>query len=89
MSSEASPIPVLIRRHRGLFDHFHANDANGRGPGFGKLDFVPIFQALKEIDYRGWISVEVFDDKPTPEQTARESIAYMRKCWAKAEGKRR
>jgi sugar phosphate isomerase/epimerase len=90
MSNESVPIPELIRKHRSVFGHFHANDANGRGPGFGKLDFVPIFRALQEIDYRGWISVEVFDDKPTPEQTARESIGYMRRCWAKArEGKRR
>jgi sugar phosphate isomerase/epimerase len=89
MSSETAPIPELIRKHRSLFDHFHANDANGRGPGFGALDFVPIFQSLKEIDYRGWISVEVFDDKPTPEQTARQSIGYMRQCWAKAEWKRK
>lgn len=88
MSNEAVPIPELIRKHRAAFDHFHANDANGRGPGFGKLDFVPIFRALQEIDYRGWISVEVFDDKPAPEQTARQSIAYMRKCWAAAEGEK-
>jgi sugar phosphate isomerase/epimerase len=84
MSSETTPIPELIRKNRSLLAHFHANDPNGRGPGFGKLDFVPIFQALKEIDYRGWVSVEVFDDKPTPEQTARQSIAAMRDCWAKA-----
>ncbi len=89
MSSEAAPIPELIRKHRSLFLHFHANDSNGRGPGFGKLDFVPIFRALKEIDYRGWISVEVFDDQPTPEQTARQSMAYMRQCWARARGEKR
>lgn len=83
MSTEATPIPELIRKHRELLAHFHANDPSGQGPGFGKLDFVPIFRALREIDYRAWVSVEVFDDKPGPERTARESIAYMRRCLPK------
>jgi len=80
MSSETSPIPDLIRKNRSHLIHFHANDPNQQGPGFGKLDFVPIFRALREIEYRGWVSVEVFDYKPGPERLARESIAYMRKC---------
>jgi sugar phosphate isomerase/epimerase len=84
MSTEPTPIPELIRKHRSLLAHFHANDPNGLGPGFGKLDFVPIFRALQAIDYRGWISVEVFNDKPGPERIARQSIAHMRDCWAKA-----
>src|SRR5436853_478014 len=60
MSTESSPAPELIRRHRAETYHFHANDPNRRGPGFGETDFVPIFRALKEADYRGWVSVEVF-----------------------------
>jgi len=32
-------------------------------PGFGPLDFVPILQALKDIDYGGWTSVFMH---PTP-----------------------
>lgn len=81
MSTERQPIPALLRQHRDLV-HFHANDANQQGPGFGKLDFVPILRALKEIEYQGWISVEVFDYSPGRERLARESIAYLRKCAA-------
>jgi sugar phosphate isomerase/epimerase len=84
MSSEAAPIPDLIRKYRSLLVHLHANDPNGQGPGFGRLDFVPIFRALQEINYRGWISVEVFDTTPGAEKIARESIATMRDSWAKA-----
>jgi sugar phosphate isomerase/epimerase len=84
MSSEAIPIPDLIRRYAARTGHFHANDANRRGPGFGAVDFVPIFNALKETDYSGWVSVEVFDYSPDPVTIARESIRYMRECAAKA-----
>jgi sugar phosphate isomerase/epimerase len=77
MSSEATPIPDLLRKFRREMVHFHANDPNLRGPGMGELDFVPIFQALGEIDYRGWVSVEVFDYTLGSEVLARESIEYM------------
>lgn len=78
MSTEATPIPDLIKRHRDLMVHFHANDPNKLGPGFGDLDFHPIFTALGEIDYRGWVSVEVFDLAPGVERISRESISYMK-----------
>jgi sugar phosphate isomerase/epimerase len=82
MSSETMPIPELIRIHAARSGHFHANDANRRGPGFGAVDFVPIFRALKETRYAGWVSVEVFDYSPDPLTIARESIRYMRECEA-------
>jgi sugar phosphate isomerase/epimerase len=80
MSSESTPIPDLIRQYAEFMVHFHANDPNLQGPGFGELDFVPIFEALGEIDYRGWVSVEVFDYSPGVERLAQESIDYMRRC---------
>jgi sugar phosphate isomerase/epimerase len=80
MASENKPIPQLLRENARLLAHFHANDPNMRGPGMGELDFVPIFQALADIDYRGWVSVEVFDYTPGVEALARESIEYMQEC---------
>jgi sugar phosphate isomerase/epimerase len=80
MSTEASPAVDLIRRHAGVLHHFHANDPNKRGPGFGAVDFVPIFRALREVGYRGWVSVEVFDYTPDAETIAVKSIEYMRRC---------
>ena len=86
MSSESTPIPDLIRQNRDLLTHFHANDPNLQGPGFGELDFMPVLQALGEIDYQGWVSVEVFDYDPGVERLASESIDYMRKCLDKLAG---
>jgi sugar phosphate isomerase/epimerase len=80
MSSEPRPIADTIRQYIGHAGHFHANDANLRGPGMGAIDFLPIFAALAEAQYAGWVSVEVFDFKPDPQTIARESIRYMRRC---------
>ncbi len=80
MATEAESIPELVHRYHQLMAHFHANDANRQGPGFGELDFVPILQALGEVDYQGWVSVEVFDYSPGVECLARESIRYLHDC---------
>ncbi|HZU37933.1 MAG TPA: sugar phosphate isomerase/epimerase family protein, partial [Gemmataceae bacterium] len=84
MATDEVPVPELIRRHVERLGHFHANDVNRRGPGFGTTDFVPIFRALRQCGYAGWVSVEVFDYTPDPETIARKSLRYMRECQAKA-----
>lgn len=82
MSSESNPIPEIIYENHAMLTHFHANDANLRGPGFGNTDFVPIAAALKEIDYKGWIAVEVFDFSPDPVTIATRSIAYLKRVFS-------
>ena len=80
MSDEATPAPELIRAHAPDLAHFHANDPNRRGPGFGAADFRPILAALAEVNYAGFVSVEVFDFSPDSETIARESIRYLKSC---------
>jgi sugar phosphate isomerase/epimerase len=80
MASEKTPTPELIRAYAARTGHFHANDPNKRGPGFGQTDFRPIIQALSASHYPGWVSVEVFDYTPDPETIAHESLRYMRTC---------
>lgn len=78
MLSESTPIPELIKRFSRETAHFHVNDSNLLGPGMGETDFAPIFRALNDVDYEGWVSVEVFDYSPGAEHIARESLRYMK-----------
>jgi sugar phosphate isomerase/epimerase len=77
MTSESQPVANIIRANRDIMVHFHANDPNRQGPGMGQLEMKPILAALKEIDYRGWVSVEVFDYAPGIERLAQESMQNM------------
>lgn len=77
MSTEGTPIEQIVRENAQWMHHFHANDPNLLGPGMGEVEIKPIFQALKDVDYQGWVSVEVFDYKPGPEHIAKVSMQNM------------
>ena len=77
MSTEPTPIPEIIARHADWLVHFHANDPNRQGPGMGDVDFRPILRALRNIEYEGWISVEVFDYEPGVERLVTASMANL------------
>ncbi len=79
MSSEKTPVPDIIRSVKVEdIGHFHVNDPNLYGPGMGKVDYAPIAQAIKDIGWNKWLSVEVFKYDPDPETIARKSIEYLR-----------
>jgi sugar phosphate isomerase/epimerase len=82
MSSETKPIQQIIRESWPHFAHFHANDPNMKGPGFGQTDFKPIAAALKQVGYNGFVSVEVFNFEDGAEAIATRSLAYLRQAFA-------
>jgi sugar phosphate isomerase/epimerase len=84
MSDDEAPVAEIIRKHAKRMGHFHANDANRKAPGMGKTDFLPIMRALKDIDYKGYVSIEVFDYTPDPETIAREGLTHLKTCAERA-----
>jgi D-psicose/D-tagatose/L-ribulose 3-epimerase len=68
---------------------------NDRGiPGSGHVEWPGVFQALRDIGYDGWLTIESFgfalpnlsaaaaiwrDIEPTPESIASEGIKFLRK----------
>lgn len=78
-AQEASLKEALYRALKsGQLRHVHVNDANGRGPGFGQTRFAPILRTLLDNDYRGFVSVEVFQFDPDPQTIASRSIGYLK-----------
>jgi sugar phosphate isomerase/epimerase len=67
MSIEEASIPNAIREAGDLIGHVHFADSNRRPAGLGHTDFRPIFEALREIGYKGYISAEAL---PYPDSDA-------------------
>lgn len=79
MTFEEEGRPAVIRKFAKYLAHYHANDANMNGPGWGDVDFAPIFEALRDINFDGYASVEVFKFEPGPEKIATSSLEYMKR----------
>ncbi len=79
MIDEPAGRPATIKQYASYLRHYHANDPNLHGPGWGDVDFAPIFEALREIDYDRYVSVEVFNFEPGPVSIAGRSFEYMQK----------
>lgn len=63
------------------FVYFYVNDLNCCGLGMGEIDFRLILVIFKEIDYDGWVSVEVFDYEFGVERFVIESIVNFCDCF--------
>ncbi|MBM3878553.1 MAG: sugar phosphate isomerase/epimerase [Verrucomicrobia bacterium] len=77
MNIEEARLPDALRVAAPYLGHVHFADSNRLAPGFGHTDFGPIAATLRELDYDGYISAEVYP-LPNPETSARQSIAAFR-----------
>ncbi|MEO2015740.1 MAG: sugar phosphate isomerase/epimerase family protein [Fuerstiella sp.] len=85
VGAESDTVSELIHRHSDICGHFHVNDTNLLGPGMGETDYHPILKALLDVDYQGWVSVEVFDYSPGAEKIAKKSMDYLKQVLGELE----
>jgi sugar phosphate isomerase/epimerase len=84
-TDEKEPLDVLVRRYFRYIKHVHINETDGRHPGTGTFDFLPVFKVLADLKYSGWVSLEVFEWKIGAERVAREAMDYLRKLDARVQ----
>jgi sugar phosphate isomerase/epimerase len=66
MNIEEDTIEGAIRTTGPLLNHVHLADSNRAAPGQGHTDFVPVLEALAEIDYQGFLSFELLPPSADP-----------------------
>jgi D-psicose/D-tagatose/L-ribulose 3-epimerase len=77
-AAEKLPHGDVIRKHFRHIGHVHFNEIDGKRPGLGGYDYKPVMQALKDLSYQRWISVEPFDFAGGGEKVGLESIRFIR-----------
>jgi len=76
---ETEPMDELIHEYIENMYHVQIQEMDGTylGTGDAVTEFVPAFQAFKDVGYDGWISLEVFDFEPGGEKIAEESMEVL------------
>ncbi|HTM48436.1 MAG TPA: sugar phosphate isomerase/epimerase family protein [Bryobacteraceae bacterium] len=77
-AAEKIPHGDVIRKYSRYIGHVHFNEMDGKRPGLGDYDYKPVMQALKDLSYDRWISVEPFDFAGGGEKVGRDSIEFIR-----------
>jgi D-psicose/D-tagatose/L-ribulose 3-epimerase len=94
---EKDPIAALRRVHAaGALHHVHISENDRGTPGRGHAKLAETIAVLRELDYRGWLTIEAFgravpelaaatrvwrDFFPDPAQVYTEGYHYIRNAW--------
>jgi sugar phosphate isomerase/epimerase len=92
MNIEETDIAEAFRSVGDKLYYVHFADSNRAAPGRGHIDFKPIAQALVDINYHGYISMELLPPFADPfsgvrceefyDRYTEESISYLKKLFA-------
>ncbi len=83
-ADETSPLDELVHAYYDHIGHIQIQEMDGTylGTGDAVEAYVPALQAFRDNGYDKWISLEVFDFEPGPEQIATASMATLRRMEA-------
>ncbi len=74
----------LVKTLRDYISHIHLEDISEDRvhkhliPGKGVIDFHSIFEALEEVDYRGFITVELYPYQNNPQRAAKTALKFLK-----------
>ena len=77
-AAEKLPHGEVIRKYFRHIGHVHFNEMDGKRPGLGDYNYKPVMQALKDLSYQRWLSVEPFDFSGGGVKVGLESIRFLR-----------
>jgi len=78
MNIEEDSIEYSIKKSKGLLKHIHLADNNRKMPGFAHISFREIINALRELEFDGFMSFEPFVPDDHYENDIRSSIELIR-----------
>lgn len=74
---------IAIKELKDYIGHIHLEDISQSKihehliPGTGSIDFESIFEAIYEINYKGYVTVELYPYLENPEQVAKTTLSYL------------
>jgi sugar phosphate isomerase/epimerase len=74
---------ACIREMKDIIYHFHLEDIAATRehhhllPGKGAIDFSNVLEAIKDIEYDGFITVELYPYEDQPIEAARQALSYL------------
>ncbi|MFW6181521.1 MAG: sugar phosphate isomerase/epimerase family protein, partial [Spirochaetota bacterium] len=86
LAAGGADLPRLIRRYAGRIRYVHLKDYVPEPFGFvplgqGRLDLEPVAEALRDIGYDGWITVETDGYPGDPRDSAATSMRYLKQLF--------
>lgn len=81
MNLEEADIAAALRLAGDKLGHVHFADSNRHAAGFGHTDFAPIARALREMDYRGFVSAEILP-LPDSDTAARQTMTSFKRWFS-------
>jgi sugar phosphate isomerase/epimerase len=91
MNIEETNLGDAIRHVGDKLYYLHIADSNRAAPGRGHIDFDEIAKALRDINYSGWVSMELLPAAANPfagkvckefyDQYSKESIVFLKKLF--------
>ena len=87
MNIEEENIAASMRRAGSVLGYIHLVDSNRCGPGQGHLPFGEVLNALVDVGYDGYLSLECLP-KPDAESAIKNSLSYIKGLLAEVARKR-